>query len=198
MDMTPEIKKPIIGFTCGDLNGIGIELIIKSLSDSRLLDFMVPVIFANNKCLNFYKKGLPEYAINYASINDFSKLNPKQVNVLNCWEEEVAITPGESTEIGGKYALISLEAAVAALKNNHIDGMVTAPIHKKNIQSPSFNFSGHTPYLQHAFGNTENLMLLVADNLRMALVTEHVTIQEVGKYITKDKIKQKLTILNSS
>lgn len=82
MDMTPEIKKPIIGFTCGDLNGIGIELIIKSLSDSRLLDFMVPVIFANNKCLNFYKKGLPEYAINYASINDFSKLNPKQVNVL--------------------------------------------------------------------------------------------------------------------
>lgn len=198
MDMTPEIKKPIIGFTCGDLNGIGIELIIKSLSDSRLLDFMVPVIFANNKCLNFYKKGLPEYAINYASINDFSKLNPKQVNVLNCWEEEVAITSGESTEIGGKYALISLEAAVAALKNNHIDGLVTAPIHKKNIQSPSFNFSGHTPYLQHAFGNTENLMLLVADNLRMALVTEHVTIQEVGKYITKDKIKQKLTILNSS
>ena len=96
--MTPEIKKPIIGFTCGDLNGIGIELIIKSLSDSRLLDFMVPVIFANNKCLNFYKKGLPEYTINYASINDLSKLNPKQVNVLNCWEEEVAITPGESTE----------------------------------------------------------------------------------------------------
>ena len=198
MDMTPEIKKPIIGFTCGDLNGIGIELIIKSLSDSRLLDFMVPVIFANNKCLNFYKKGLPEYAINYASINDFSKLNPKQVNVLNCWEEEVAITPGETTEIGGKYALISLEAAVAALKNNLIDGLVTAPIHKKNIQSPSFNFSGHTPYLQHAFGNTENLMLLVAENLRMALVTEHVTIQEVGKHITKDKIKQKLAILNSS
>jgi 4-hydroxythreonine-4-phosphate dehydrogenase len=76
--------------------------------------------------------------------------------------------------------------------------LVTAPIHKKNIQSPSFNFSGHTPYLQHAFGNTENLMLLVADNLRMALVTEHITIQEVGTYITKDKIKQKLTILNSS
>ena len=198
MDMTPEIKKPIIGFTCGDLNGIGIELIIKSLSDNRLLDFMVPVIFANNKCLNFYKKGLPEFAINYASINDFSKLNPKQVNVMNCWEEEVAITPGETSEIGGKYALISLEAAVTALKNNHIDGLVTAPIHKKNIQSPSFNFSGHTPYLQHAFGNTENLMLLVADNLRMALVTEHITIQEVGTYITKDKIKQKLTILNSS
>jgi 4-hydroxythreonine-4-phosphate dehydrogenase len=90
------------------------------------------------------------------------------------------------------------QVILPALKNKQIDGLVTAPIHKKNIQSPNFNFSGHTPYLQAAFGNTENLMLLVADNLRMALVTEHVTIQEVGQHITKDKIKQKLSILNSS
>jgi 4-hydroxythreonine-4-phosphate dehydrogenase len=198
MDMNPDIRKPIIGFTCGDLNGIGIELIIKSLSDSRILDFIIPVVFANNKAINFYRKGLPEYAINFAAATDLAKLNTKQVNLVNCWEEEVEITPGEMSELGGKYALISLEAAVAALKNKQIDGLVTAPIHKKNIQSPSFNFSGHTPYLQAAFGNTENLMLLVADNLRMALVTEHVTIQEVGKHITKDKIKQKLSILNSS
>ena len=198
MDMHPDIRKPIIGFTCGDLNGIGLELIIKSLSDNRLLDFIVPVVFANNKSINFYRKGLPEYAINFAAANDLSKLNTKQVNLVNCWEEDVAITPGEMTEVGGKYALISLEAAVAALKNKQIDGIVTAPIHKKNIQSSNFNFSGHTPYLQNAFGNIENLMLLVADNLRMALVTEHVTVQEIGKHITKDKIKQKLTILNSS
>ena len=193
-----EIKKPIIGFTCGDLNGIGIELIIKSLSDNRILEFIIPVIFANNKCINFYKKSLPEYNIHFAATNDLSKLNLKQINLVNCWEEEVAITPGELTETGGKYALLSLEAAVNALKNKQVDGIVTAPIHKKNIQSPHFNFSGHTPYLQAAFGNTENLMLLVAENLRMALVTEHITIQEVGKHITKDKIKQKLTILNSS
>ncbi|MEY3209116.1 MAG: hypothetical protein RL064_1147 [Bacteroidota bacterium] len=198
MDMNPDIRRPIIGFTCGDLNGIGIELIIKSLSDSRLLDFIVPVIFASNKAISFYKKNLPEYNLTFTSIPDFSKLNPKQVNLIHCWEEEVAITPGELTEVGGKYALLSLEKAVAALKEGKIDGLVTAPIHKKNIQSPNFQFSGHTPYLQHAFGNTENLMLLVAENLRMALVTEHVTIQEVAKFITKDKIKQKLQILNSS
>ncbi len=70
------------------------------------------------------------------------------MNLVNCWEEEVEITPGEMSDLGGKYALISLEAAVAALKNKQIDGLVTAPIHKKNIQSPNFNFSGHTPYLQ--------------------------------------------------
>ncbi|MFZ9473188.1 MAG: PdxA family dehydrogenase, partial [Sediminibacterium sp.] len=196
--MNTEIRKPVIGFTCGDLNGIGLELIIKSLSDSRILDFMVPVVFANNKTINFYRKGLPEFNLNFAVLNDLSKLNPKQVNVFNCWEEEVEITPGELTATGGKYALISLEKAVEALKNKTIDGIVTAPIHKKNIQSEAFNFSGHTPYLQHAFGNTENLMLLVAENLRMALVTEHVTVGEIAKHITKDKIKQKLAILNAS
>ena len=198
MDMNPDIRKPIIGITCGDLNGIGIEVIIKSLSDSRVLDFMVPVVFANNKSLQFYRKGLPEFPINLASVTDLNKLNPKQVNLVNCWEEEVNITPGELTDIGGKYALLSLEKAVEALKNKQIDGLVTAPIHKKNIQSPHFQFSGHTPYLQSAFGNIENLMLLVAENLRMALVTEHITIQEVTQYITKDKIKQKLNILNES
>lgn len=196
--MNTEIRKPIIGFTSGDLNGIGLELIIKSLSDSRILDFMIPVVFANNKSINFYRKGLPEFNLSFTVLNDLSKLNPKQVNVLNCWEEEVEITPGELTATGGKYALISLEKAVDALKNKTIDGIVTAPIHKKNIQSESFNFSGHTPYLQHAFGNTENLMLLVAENLRMALVTEHLTISDVAKHITKDKIKQKLAILNAS
>ena len=196
--MSTEIRKPVIGFTCGDLNGIGLELIIKSLSDSRMLDFMIPVVFANNKSINFYRKGLPEFNLNFAVLNDLSKINPKQVNVLNCWEEEVEITPGELTATGGKYALISLEKAVEALKQKTIDGIVTAPIHKKNIQSDTFNFSGHTPYLQHAFGNTENLMLLVADNIRMALVTEHVTIGDIAKHITKDKIKQKLAILHSS
>jgi 4-hydroxythreonine-4-phosphate dehydrogenase len=196
--MSTEIRKPVIGFTCGDLNGIGLELIIKSLSDSRMLDFMIPVVFANNKSINFYRKGLPEFNLNFVVLNDLSKINPKQVNVLNCWEEEVEITPGELTATGGKYALISLEKAVEALKQKTIDGIVTAPIHKKNIQSDAFNFSGHTPYLQHAFGNTENLMLLVADNIRMALVTEHVTIGDIAKHITKDKIKQKLAILHSS
>ena len=94
--------------------------------------------------------------------------------------------------------MISLEQAVAALKNKKIDGIVTAPIHKKSIQSANFNFSGHTPYLQHAFGNTENLMLLVAENLRMALVTEHLTVQAIAEHITKEKIKQKLQILFKS
>ncbi len=196
--MSNELQKPVIGFTCGDLNGIGIELIIKTLSDHRLLDVCTPVVFANNKCLNFYRKGLPDYNFNYSNVKEFNRLNPKQVNVFNCWEEEVAITPGQLNEIGGKYALISLQQATQALKDNHIQGLITAPIHKKNIQSADFNYPGHTPYFKAFFGVSDVVMLMIAENMRIGLVTEHVPISEVAKQITRESIISKLKIIHSS
>lgn len=196
--MSNELQKPVIGFTSGDLNGIGLELIIKTLSDHRLLDVCTPVIFASNKSLNFYRKGLPDYNFNYANIRELNRLNPKQVNVFNCWEEEVAITPGQLNEVGGKYALLSLQQATQALKDGHIQGLVTAPIHKKNIQSAEFNYSGHTPYLKAFFGVSDVAMFMVAENMRVGVVTEHVPIGEVAAHITRENIISKLKIIHNS
>jgi 4-hydroxythreonine-4-phosphate dehydrogenase len=196
--MSNELQKPVIGFTCGDINGIGIELIIKSLSDSRLLDICVPVVFASNKSINFYKKGMPDINFAYSAVRDFARLNPKQVNLINCWEEEVAIMPGILNATGGKYALLSLQQAAQALKDRHIQGLVTAPIHKKNIQSATFNFSGHTPYLKFLFGVNDVVMILAASNMCVALVTEHLPISDVAKNITREAILSKLKILNFS
>jgi len=98
--MTPT-NKPIIGVTCGDLNGIGTELIIKVFSDSRILELCTPVIFGSNKVINFYRKSLPEFNFNWQNIKDLSRLNAKQMNIYNCWEEDVNITPGQLTESGG-------------------------------------------------------------------------------------------------
>jgi 4-hydroxythreonine-4-phosphate dehydrogenase len=196
--MSNESQKPVIGFSCGDLNGIGMELIIKTLSDLRLLDICTPVVFASNKTLNFYRKSLPESNFNYTSIKDFTKLNPKQVNIFNVWEEDVAITPGQLNETGGKYALLSLQEATKALKEGHIRGLVTAPIHKKNIQSDEFNYSGHTPYFKAFFNVSDVVMLLVAENMRVGLVTEHVTVEDISKHITRENILSKLRIMNSS
>ena len=94
--------KPIIGISCGDLNGIGIELIIKTFSDNRILEHCTPVIFASNKAINFYRKSVAEANFNYQNMKEFTRLNLKQVNVFNCWEEEVAITPGQLNDTGGK------------------------------------------------------------------------------------------------
>lgn len=196
--MSNEMQKPVIGFTCGDLNGIGLELIIKTLMDQRILDFCTPIVFASNKSLNFYRKAIPDSNFNCTNINNFTRINPKQVNIFNVWEEEVVITPGELNDIGGKYALKSLEEATKALKEGNIHGLVTAPIHKKNIQSESFQYSGHTPYFKAFFGVNDVVMLMVAENMRVGLVTEHVTVEEVAKHITKENILSKLQIIHNS
>lgn len=192
------INKPVIGISCGDVNGIGIELIIKTFSDNRILEHCTPVIFASNKLINFYRKTMPELNLNYSSTKEFNRINHKQVNLFNCWEEEIQVTPGQLTETGGKYAILSLQTAVAALKQKQIDGLVTAPIHKKNIQSAEFNFTGHTPYLKEMFGVKDVVMMLCAGDFRVALVTEHVPVGEVAKHITKEKIVSKLALINQS
>jgi 4-hydroxythreonine-4-phosphate dehydrogenase len=191
-------QKPIIGFSCGDINGIGIELIIKVLNDNRILDICTPVIFGNNKAINFYRKSLTDVNINFSIIKDSTKINPKQVNVFHVWEEDVAITPGEMNDTGGKYAILSLSVAAEALKAGKIDGLVTAPIHKKNIQSDTFNYTGHTPYLQKLFGVQDVVMLMVAENMKIGLLTEHLPVKDVAQVITKEKILSKLNLINQS
>jgi 4-hydroxythreonine-4-phosphate dehydrogenase len=192
------ITKPNIGVSCGDLNGIGIELIIKAFSDPRILDQCTPVIFASNKVVNFYRKSVPEINFNYQSVKELNRLNNKQVNVFNCWEEEVSITPGQLNETGGGYAIKSLYAAADALKQNHIQGLVTAPIHKKNIQSAEFNFTGHTPFLKQFFTASDVVMMLCAENFRVALVTEHLPVKDIAPSITRETILSKLNILHQS
>lgn len=191
-------EKPIIGITCGDLNGIGTELIIKTFSDNRILEHCTPVIFSSNKVINFYRKSMPEINFSFQTIKEYNRVNHKQVNLFNCWEEEVNINPGQLTPEGGKYAAISLQTAVAALKQNQIDGLVTAPIHKKNIQSADFSFTGHTPYLKNIFGAGDVAMMLCADNFKVALVTEHVPVSAITQNISKEKILSKLQIINKS
>jgi 4-hydroxythreonine-4-phosphate dehydrogenase len=190
--------KPVIGISSGDLNGIGIELIIKTFSDSRILELCTPIIFASNKAINFYRKSIPEINFNYQSIKEANRLNPKQANVFNCWEEEVVISPGQMNETGGKYAVLSLRTAAQALKEKIIDGLVTAPIHKKNIQSADFNYTGHTPFLKNLFGANDVVMMMCAGNFRVALVTEHVPVSEIAKHITKEAILSKLQIMHQS
>jgi len=191
-------NKPVVGFTCGDLNGIGTELIIKSLSDNRFLDFCTPVIFASNKVINFYRKSIADINFSFSNIKDFQKLNQRQVNIYNCWEEEVAITPGILTDIAGKYAVKSLMDACHALKDGHIDALVTAPLHKKNVQGSDFSYTGHTPFLKDFFGAKDVLMLMVAENIKVGLVTEHLPVKDIATHITKENILSKLFILDAS
>lgn len=196
--MSQGLPKPVIGITTGDLNGIGIECLLKVFADQRMLDFCIPVIFGSNKVINFYRKSLPESNLSFSIIKDFSRLNPKQVNVFTVWEDEISLTPGSLTDEGGKYAVQSLTAAAQALKNNDVQALITMPIHKKNVQSDLFPYTGHTPFLKQYFEAKDVLMLMCADNMRVGVVTEHIPIQDVAKHITKEAIISKLLVLKDS
>jgi len=196
--MSQPQQKPVIGVSVGDVNGIGTELIIKTFSDTRILDMCTPLIFGSNKLINFYRKSIPDLNFNYQNTKEISRIAHKQINIFNCWEEEIAVAPGQLTDIGGAYAVKSLTAAVEALRDKKIQGLVTAPLHKKNTQSPGFDFTGHTPYLKSAFKVNDVLMLMVSDNFRVGLVTEHVPVKDIARYITREAILSKLNILRDS
>ena len=192
------MEKPVIGITTGDLNGVGLELIIKIFSDNRMLDLCTPVIFASNKVINYYRRIVTDHQFNFASTKSFDSLNPKQVNVFNCWEEEVAIAPGELTTEGGKYAVRSLLVAAQCLKDGEIDAIVTAPIHKKNTQTPDFQYTGHTPFFKEKFEAKDVVMLLYNGAFRVGLVTEHIPVAEVATTLSTSLIVQKALILKDA
>jgi 4-hydroxythreonine-4-phosphate dehydrogenase len=185
-----------VGISVGDLSGIGIEVLLKSFEDSRMLDFCTPVIFASSKVISHHKKILG-INTNIHGIDDLDKILPKKLNLLNVWKEIVDIELGVPTEISGKYALLSLERAVEALKKEEIDVLVTAPIDKNNIQSDAFKFEGHTEYLEDQLEG-ESLMILVNDKLRVGLITGHIPIREVAQKISPELIKKKVETMYTS
>lgn len=186
--------KIVVGISIGDINGIGSEIILKTFEDSRMLEFCTPVIFASVKLMSFFKKHF-ESDINFHGIDKIEDLVPKKINVLNVWKEHVDVTFGEENKTGGEYAIKSLTAAVAALKADKIQALVTAPINKSNIQSETFNFPGHTDYLAQELEG-ESLMLLISENLRVGLLTDHVAIKDVVKNITRERIDKKINTIH--
>lgn len=188
--------KIVMGISIGDINGIGGEIILKTFEDVRMLEFCTPVIFASVRLMSFYKKHF-SLDINFHGIDTLKDIVPKKINVLNVWKEPVDVNFGEENETGGEYAIKSLKAAVLALKENKIDVLVTAPINKSNVQSESFNFPGHTDYLAQELEG-DSLMLLVSEDLRVGLLTDHVAIKDVVKNITRERIDKKINTVYHS
>ncbi len=191
-----KIDKIIVGVSIGDLNGIGIEVVLKTFEDKRMLDFCTPVLFGSTKVVSYHKKALG-LEMPIQGITSIDKINHSKINVLNIWKEEVAVEFGKSTKISGDYASKSLESAVFHLKNKKIDALVTAPINKENIQSETFKYPGHTEYLE-ANLEGKSLMILMTDELRIGLITGHIPLSKVAETITPDLIKSKVNVLNKS
>ncbi|MFN4082155.1 MAG: 4-hydroxythreonine-4-phosphate dehydrogenase PdxA [Bacteroidia bacterium] len=191
-------KIPVIGITLGDMNSIAPEVIIKTLYDNRINQYCTPVLFGSPRTIGFWKRivGLNDFQLNIAKT--IANINHKRSNVVVCWDEEVEIKIGESTEVSGKYAFKSLEIATKHALEGKIDALVTAPLNKHNINNELLPFNGHTGYLAQAAGTNQYIMMLVSDKIKVGLVTGHVPLKDVSAKITKELIQQKAKTLHDS
>ena len=187
-----------IGFTLGDVNGIGPEVVIKALEDKRMLGLCTPVIYGSNRIISFYKKLFNLEGLSYTTINSADQANAKAVNIINCITQEVMIMPGQENETGARVALTSLEAATNDLLKGQLDAIVTAPINKHNLQSIGFNYPGHTEYFNAKAPESESVMLLMQGDLRVGLATGHIPVKDVASALTKEGLLRKLEIIHHS
>ncbi len=186
----------IVGISIGDLNGIGSEVVLKTFEDARMLEMCTPVIFANVKILSFVKKTFESTSMLHG-IDKLDQIVTGKINVLNVWKEGIDLNFGVNDENVGKYAIKSFVAATDALKAGLIDVLVTAPINKYNIQSEEFKFPGHTDYLDQELEG-DALMLMVQDNLRVGLLTDHVPVNEVASHLTEALIIRKIETIKKT
>ena len=191
------MSKIKVGISVGDLNGIGLEVIIKTFKDSRMMDFCTPIIFGASKVTSLYKKTIGIQDFNFNIINNINEANSKKVNLINIWNEDIDIRLGDACSKSGELAFKSLNKASEALKNGDIDVLVTSPINKASIQEKIKSFIGHTEFLQGNF-NGDALMIMTSEIMKIAFVTSHIPLTEVKKEITKENILNKTKKLNTS
>ena len=192
-------NKIVVGITQGDSNGIGYEVIIKALADPRILEQFIPVVYGSSKLFGFYRKTIPEVEqMDTNAISTASEAHDRRINIVGCLPDSTYAEPGQATSESAKSAIASLATAIKELKEGKIDVLVTGPINKKAMSNEGFGFSGHTEYIQNAFGAKDVLMFMVSHRLKLAVVTGHIPLKDVAGQITEEKILSKLRLMNES
>jgi len=193
-----EHKKVVAAITHGDVNGIGYEVILKTLADSRMLDFCIPVIYGNSKAASYHRKTLSVSDYQLTLVRDLTQLKAGKPYIVNVINEEIKIEFGKSDPVAGQLAHKALEMAISDINAGQADILVTAPINKSNIQSATYHFPGHTEYLAEKCKTQDYMMLMISPNLRIGVVTGHVPLNKVSSELSIPLIEKKLAILNHS
>ena len=187
-----------IGITQGDTNGIGWEVILKTFTDSRMVELCTPIIYGSDAAANFYSKSIADFeSIQFHFCESAEDAKRGRVNLVRCGGRDLAIEPGKASAESGKAAVSALKAAVADLKRGKLDAVVTAPINKESVQSDEWHYTGHTEFFAKEFEG-EPMMIMCSDRLRVGLVTIHIPVSEVSANITKEKIVADLATLRQT
>lgn len=185
--------KPIFAITTGDTNGVGYEVIIKALLETHIFEVIRPVIYGNAAVAKHHIQTLSEdyRNINWNIIDSAEQAKDGRLNLIVSYPDNVPVEFGKNTEASNKAAKASLNRACADLQAGKVQALITAPLCKEALNG------GHTEYLEKRFTGNE-LMMLCAGNLRVALVCNHVALADIPAQITEEHILSKLTLLNNS
>lgn len=196
--MSKDKKNIRVAISHGDINGIGYEVIIKTLMDSRILEQCTPVVYGSPKVAAYHRKALNITNFSFNTIRSIEEAVSRKANILNCLDDEVRVELGKSTPLAGESAVLPLNLAMDHLLENKMDVLVTAPINKHNIHSDNFPFPGHTEFLQYRCGVEDMLMIMVSENMKIGVVTSHIPLKDVPETITGELINSKLRLMNES
>lgn len=194
-----EDQKIRVGITHGDINGVSYEVIMKTFANqSKITDLCTPILYGSPKAISYYRNVLDVKQLTTNNTNSAEKINPDQLNIVNCIEGEIKVDLGQSTVQAGDCSIKALDKAIEEKKAGFYDIMVTAPLNKENVQKCLPTFSGHTEYLQEKFEADEVLMMMVKDELRIAVATTHIPVAQVAESITPEVIEKKVKLLSQS
>lgn len=197
MNMKNTENKITIGITTGDLNGIGPEIIFKTLSESEITDICTPVLYCGMKTVSYFKKQFHLDNLNLFKAKDIHNIHPGRVNIISLWEEELPIQPGKPDVALAKYSFLSLKAGVIDLKRGKIQALVTAPLNKSLIQQVQPDFIGHTEYLASA-DQKKPLMIMAGEKMKVALATIHLPLKDVAAHISVSSLTQTIQQFHDS
>lgn len=178
-----------VGITHGDINGVGYEVILKTLDGEGITELFTPVIFGVPSIAAKCREMLGLNDMQFNVIKNASEAQDGKINLVSISDKIVNHHPGDIDKDAGKLAVEALETAVTALKDGSIDVLVTGPISKEAVHSENFSFPGHTEFLENRLGKEgDSMMILCNNNLRVALLTIHIPISKVSENITFENI----------
>ena len=186
--------KPCIGITIGDFNGVGPELLLKTLSNKLIFNYCTPVVYGTSYILTHYSNLLEMPALDFNIVKSKKDIKEGKINLRVCSTDQINITPGSPSLEAGLLAVAALALAVDDIKNGMLENLLTAPIDKATAAEAGLGFNGHTQYFAQQF-ESDVQMVLLNETLRVAMVTGHTALNQVSNELSTEKIAETVRTL---
>ena len=173
-------RKPRVAITHGDTNGVGYELIFKIFDDPEMLELCTPIIYGSPKVATYHRKAL-NMQTQFSIISTASDAKENRLNLLTTFDEEIKVEIGQPSEEATDAARKALKRAIVDVQQGLADVLVMAPDNLPDFLSKE----------------PEVLRIRIAEDLRIALITNQMAIKDVPEAITKQKIVEKGKIMHT-